>query len=272
MEAIYQPRGAAYEYAKLACNLYRGCLHGCKYCYAPACVRRTPEDFHTTSEVRVDVLNSLEKDARKHARSEPVLFCFTSDAYQPNETGDTRTALQTMVQAGCRFQVLTKGGTRALRDLPLFQAATKRGYEHKGPIAFGTTLLFTNDADRQEWEPNAATVADRIEAIKQFHAAGIRTWVSIEPVIDPAQALSLIPMLSPWVDEWRVGKLNHHPFAKGIDWAGFAPRMLRELQACGRDYLVKDALRPFLPKGSEVTRYAKVEHEVEVSGQQPLFA
>ena len=35
MNAIYEPKGAAREYAELACNLYTGCNHGCLYCYAP---------------------------------------------------------------------------------------------------------------------------------------------------------------------------------------------------------------------------------------------
>jgi DNA repair photolyase len=276
MAAIYEPKGMAREYAPLACNLYKGCLHGCKYCYAPACLRMQPEQFWSTSNLRADVLSSLEREARKHAASRlPVLFCFTSDPYQPNETGDTRTALQMMIRAGCQFQVLTKGGTRAVRDLDCFQAKTLRGEEHRGPCAFGTTLLFTNDADRAEWEPNAAPVEDRIEAIKTFHAAGIRTWVSIEPVIDPTQAVNIVETLSPWVDEWRVGKLNHHKHAKTVDWHDFAANVIRALEDSGRDFMVKDALQPFLPQGAPVRRYATEqisEHARETERQLSLLA
>jgi DNA repair photolyase len=274
MAAIYEPSGMAREYAPLACNLYKGCLHGCKYCYAPACLGMSPEEFWATSTVRLDVLNSLEREARKHAASRlPVLFCFTSDPYQPNETGETRAALQSMIRAGCQFQVLTKGGTRAVRDLDCFQAMTRRGDEHRGPCAFGTTLLFTNDADRREWEPNAASVEDRIDAIKAFHAAGIRTWVSIEPVVDPAQAVDLIGTLSPWADEWRVGKLNHHPHAKTVDWRSFAAKVIRAMEDSGRDFMVKDALKPFLPQGAPVKRYATQRvHEQTEDRQLTLLA
>jgi len=38
MAVIYEPKGMALEYAPLACNLYRGCQHGCRYCYAPNCL------------------------------------------------------------------------------------------------------------------------------------------------------------------------------------------------------------------------------------------
>jgi hypothetical protein len=205
-------------------------------------------EFWAGSVPRKDILQALAKDAPKYAGNpEPVLFCFTCDPYQPNEAEHqtTRKALAIMRDAKCRFQVLTKGGLRATRDIDLFTS---------GGGVFGTTLLFTADADRAEWEPGAASVADRVEAIRRFHDAGVRTWVSIEPVVDPDQALELISVLNPWVDEWRVGKLNHHPHAATVDWHDFARKALAALGESGRDYMVKDALRPFLPPGSPVRR------------------
>ena len=43
IRAIYTPKGPALEYAPLACNLYRGCAHGCLYCYARASSKRSSE-------------------------------------------------------------------------------------------------------------------------------------------------------------------------------------------------------------------------------------
>jgi len=247
MAAIYEPKGMAREYAALACNLYRGCLHGCTYCYAPACLRMASEVFWATSVPRKGILRDLQREALRYAQqSEPVLFCFTSDPYQPNEDGTTGEALRIMAQAGCPFQVLTKGGTRALRDLALF---------HQVGAAFGTTLLFTDDRDRREWEPNAASVDDRVAAIAAFHEAGVRTWVSIEPVIDPDQAVELVGQLAPIVDEFKVGKLNHHQHAATVDWYAFTTRVVAALQASGRDYMLKDALHPYLPKGAPTKRH-----------------
>ena len=256
MAAIYEPKGMAREYAALACNLYRGCMHGCTYCYAPSCLRMEAGEFWAGSVPRKDILQALAKDAPKYAGGpEPVLFCFTSDPYQPNESEHetTRKALTIMRDARCRFQVLTKGGLRATRDIDLFQQA--------GGI-FGTTLLFTEDSDRREWEPGAASVEKRIAALAQFHEAGVRTWISIEPVVYPEQALELIRDLSPWVDEWRVGKLNHHPHAATVDWHDFARKAVEALGESGRDYMIKDALRPFLPPGSPVRHYVsgQVQH------------
>ena len=43
---IYAPRGQAGEYAPLAANMYRGCPHACAYCYCPAVLRMTREEFN----------------------------------------------------------------------------------------------------------------------------------------------------------------------------------------------------------------------------------
>ena len=42
---IYETRGRAREYCELAANLYRGCSHGCIYCYAPSATYKTRENF-----------------------------------------------------------------------------------------------------------------------------------------------------------------------------------------------------------------------------------
>jgi len=252
MRAIYEPTGAAREYAPLAVNLYRGCTHGCLYCYGPAVLRMTPEDFHASGRPRPGILDALRRDAKRRAGSpDPVLLCFTCDPYQPGEAEEeiTRQAITILRECDIPVHILTKGGMRASRDFPLLA----------GPgCAFGTTLCWTDDADRLHWEPGAAPIRDRAEAIKLAHALGIRTWVSLEPVIVPEQAVALIGDLSPWVDEWRVGKLNHHPLAEEIDWGYWTLEMLRALQTSGRDYLIKESLRPYLRPTVEVERTAAV--------------
>jgi DNA repair photolyase len=63
MNVVYEPRGRAREYSGLACNLYRGCTHGCRYCYAPACMRTTGEKWHAIAEPRTDILKLLNVGA-----------------------------------------------------------------------------------------------------------------------------------------------------------------------------------------------------------------
>lgn len=96
MNVVYESRGRAREYSELACNLYRGCTHGCRYCYAPACMRTTEENWHAKAEPRKDILRLLEKDAQRlQGDTRSILFCFLSDPYQPLERTErlTRQAL-----------------------------------------------------------------------------------------------------------------------------------------------------------------------------------
>ena len=56
MKIIYKPRGAAKEYAALALNIYRGCTHGCRYCYGPGSSRMNAADYHAAAIPKIDVV------------------------------------------------------------------------------------------------------------------------------------------------------------------------------------------------------------------------
>jgi DNA repair photolyase len=83
MSIIYEPKGRAKEYCELAANLYRGCGHGCKYCYAPEATRTDREKFYREPQPRKDVISKLSKQLEKNTFNGPVLLCFTCDPYQP---------------------------------------------------------------------------------------------------------------------------------------------------------------------------------------------
>lgn len=261
MIAIYEPRGAAREYAPLACNLYRGCLHGCTYCYAPATLRMRRADFHASSRARPGIIEALRKDAPRYAGGgDYVLLCFTCDPYPPSpaDSSPTREALQILARHDVPVEVLTKAGKRAIRDFDIL-GGMRGAPPNSRRARFGTTLLFTRDEDRAEWEPNSASVEDRVEAIREAHRRGIPTWVSIEPIVIPEQALGLIETLSDVVDEWRVGKLNHHPLAAAIDWAYWSVKLLDAVVASGRRYMIKDALAAHLPQARRTERGSQVK-------------
>ena len=56
----------------------------------------------------------------------------------------------------------------------------------------GVTLSFINDASRREWEPMASSVQSRLRILQKALEMGIYTWVSMEPVIIPDEALDVI--------------------------------------------------------------------------------
>lgn len=235
---IYETKGKAREYRELAANLYTGCDHGCLYCWAPLVLQRNREQFHTDVRVRTDVLKGLAKDAAGYAaagETRQVMLCFTCDPYyaHENEHQTTRQAIQIIHRAGLHVCVLTKGGTRALRDLDLFTPAD----------SFATTLTSLDAGVSRQWEPNAATPDDRLNALASFYNRGIPTWVSLEPVIDPETTKEIIRKSAEFVDEFKVGVLNYHPKAKEIDWRRFGFEVVELLDGLGKKYYLKDDLR-----------------------------
>lgn len=242
MSIIYEPKGAAREYSALACNLYSGCQHGCKYCYVPGTPPWKFNDnarlaFHCSSTPRKDVLRKLAREAAV-LRGDPreILFCFTCDPYQVGRDNSiTSRALDICACDKLKVQILTKGGMCAAPDFPLMAEMGAK---------FATTLLFSKDDERKQWEPNAASVEDRIQAIKLAHSLGVNTWVSVEPVIDPDQALTIIGSLSDHVDFWKIGKINHCPEVETfVDWRKFYRDVSTLLS--GRPHLIKEALRKY---------------------------
>lgn len=241
MNVVYEPKGRAREYAELACNLYRGCTHGCLYCYAPSCMRTTSVKWHAQAEPRPNILENLEKDAIKlRGDSRHVLFCFLSDPYQPLEREErlTRQALGIVTKYRLKSQVLTKGCVDLIQeDLGLMKDARTQ---------LGITLCFTDDTLRQGWEPHASTVEERLTILKTAHKADVFTWVSLEPVIDPSQALEVIRIAHPYVNFWKVGKLNHmKKYEQAVDWRKFLSDVESLLLKLNAKYYIKNDLRSF---------------------------
>jgi DNA repair photolyase len=252
---IYEPKGRAREYSALACNLYRGCSHGCLYCYAPGAQFVSREKWASNVAPRNKIIEQLRLDAQElHGDRRSVLLCFLCDPYQPldDEEKLTRDALQIFGGNNIRAQVLTKGGTRAARDFDLFS---------KHHFIFGSTILFKNDRLRKKWEPHAASIENRVEAVREAHDKGIRTWISLEPVIDPKEALKVIEELHGTVDFWKIGKINHmSEVERQTDWAAFYAEVTKLLFEVGAQYYIKNDLVKFVPpEGRERPRMHAVK-------------
>lgn len=235
MSIIYEPKGEAREYAPLALNIYRGCVHRCRYCYVPGVMKMTREEYHSSPMPKRDLLKRLATDAERFRGNErEILVSFVGDPYQPDNI-ITRETIQILIENDLRFTVLTKGGMRAVKDFDLLGSYNR--------CRFGSTIIFINQPDADKWELNAATIEDRIMAIREAHDRKIRTWVSIEPTIDPDQALELVRQLHPFVDHWKVGKLNYHQPDKRVNWIKFREDVICLLSAIEADYYIKQSLR-----------------------------
>lgn len=241
MKVVYKPKGKAGEYSPLALNLYNGCSNGCKYCYVPRYCKIEREKFKSKIVVRKDVLKNLELDCIElRDNKDPILMCFTSDPYQKieEELLITRQAIQILNRYNQSFQVLTKSGSLAIRDFELY----------KDSDSYAVTLTFDNEEDSRKYEPNADTPAARIRSLEIAKERGLKTWVSLEPVIYPKQSLHLIDLSYQFVDLFKVGKLNgNKKIEDRIDWRKFVMEAIRKIQNYKRAYYIKKDLYIYLP-------------------------
>jgi len=240
---IYEPAGQAGEYAPLAANPYRGCAHACAYCYVPGVLKITRAEFNAGAVARPNFITALRKDARKYQAAgitEQVMLSFTSDPYHPGDTSLTRATLEVLIEHGLGFCTLTKGGTRALRDIDLFRPDRD---------AFAATLTSLDDNFSRKWEPGAALPEDRIRALREFHERGIFTFVSLEPTIDVEVSLEIVRETHAFVDLYKVGRANYLPITKTTDWRDYTLRMIELLAQVGAAHYIKHDLQGFLPEG-----------------------
>ena len=245
MPIIYAPSGRAKEYSPYAANLYTGCSHRCQYCYAPHALQRRAEDYFGVPAPRRDALKLLDQDLQNRRYDKQIMLSFIGDVY--GQTADnnaaTRAALQLLDYYKAPVAVLTKGGERMLRDIDVFREFGPR-------IKAGASLTFLDEAKSRHWEPGAAPPQSRLAALKAMHEAGIRTFASFEPVLEPAESLALIEqtLRDNSVDTYKVGKLNNfRGLDKNIDWPGFLREVIALLRPAGKQIYIKKCLQEFTP-------------------------
>jgi DNA repair photolyase len=237
-QIIYEPQGKAREYAELAANLYWGCDHQCWYCYGPRVLHVTREEF-IHPKIRENALERFHEDCltmRHRGDERRVLLSFITDPYCHFDVEHqiTRRAIEILNECHINHDILSKGGHRAERDLDILNPNLCR---------FATTLVFTEEAYQRRWEPNAASTRARITSLIAAHNAGLSTWVSLEPVIEPSQSLQLISMTCNFVDEYRLGRWNYAKGAAAINWKAYLEQAMALLDSYGVRYMVKSDLR-----------------------------
>lgn len=240
MPFIYKPSGKAYEFAHLALNHYWGCPGGCLYCYGPAFCHTTPERFHGQPYARKGVLEGLAKELPAFSGTDdPILMCFVADPYEDLDIGLelTREVLKLMVANDAPCAILTKQGDRAPRDFDLMSRARS--------ARFGVTLTVNTVAEQLHWEPRCGDYRERLRALVLAHNEGIRTWVSLEPIIHVADTIWFLEQTVGFVDEYKIGKLNYHEHEKTVDWIQARASILEAIKRLGIENkcYIKESLR-----------------------------
>lgn len=239
---IYAPRGQSGVFAGLTANPYRGCGHKCAYCYVPDVLKMSREEFDNGAVPRPDFMKHLINDARKYqlmGSTEQVMLSFTTDPFNPFDRSLTRPTLQAIKDHGMAICTLTKGGSRALEYIDMFRPDRD---------AFASTLTSLDDKFSKLWERGAALPQDRMDTLKKFHDAGIFTWVSCEPVLDVEATLKIIEFTHPFVDFYKIGRVNYIGLTKETDWETFTHRVVDLVQKLQIKHYIKKDLWPYLPE------------------------
>jgi DNA repair photolyase len=165
-------------------NPYRGCSHGCIYCYARpahAYLGRSPGlDFETKLYFKPEAGRLLAAElGRKGYKPGVIHIGGDTDPYQPDEKrlGVTRAVLEMLQRFRHPFSIITKSAL-ILRDLDILGEMGRTGLAR---AAVSITTLDRRLA--RSMEPRAATPERRIEAVRQLSAAGVPTAVMFAPSI-----------------------------------------------------------------------------------------
>ena len=207
-------------------NPYRGCEHGCAYCYA----RPTHAflglsaglDFETKLFVKDGAAELLTHElARKNYQARVVALGANTDAYQPIERQFrvTRSVLEVLERANHPVSIVTKSNL-VLRDLDLLRAlAAKRLVK----VFISVTTLDRTLA--RKLEPRAPTPERRLDAIRQLAEARVPVGVMVAPVI-------------PAVNDSEIEAILTRAAAFGAREAGYVTlRLPLELRDMFREWL-----------------------------------
>jgi DNA repair photolyase len=165
-------------------NPYRGCEHGCIYCFARpthSYLGLSPGlDFESRIYAKINAGELLERELDKPSyQPEPIALGVATDAYQPVERDlrITRRVVEILSERGHPFAAITKSSLIE-RDIDLLAPMAE-----KGQVIVAVTVT-TLDADiARTLEPRAATPPRRLRTIRTLVDAGIPVGVSIAPVI-----------------------------------------------------------------------------------------
>ncbi len=165
-------------------NPYRGCEHGCIYCYARPSHNwlglSSGLDFETRIFAKANARDLLAAELDRIRRPpQPIALGTNTDPYQPIERrlALTRSLLEVLLARRTPVSIVTKSAL-VLRDLDLLSALARAGLVE---VYLSLTTLERTLARRME--PRAAAPGRRLEVLRMLAAAGIPTGVLVAPVI-----------------------------------------------------------------------------------------
>lgn len=165
-------------------NPYRGCTHGCHYCYARRYQTQfglgADDEFASIIFVKVNLVDVLRRELRRPAwQRQYVAIGTATDCYQPIEGRYrlTRGVLEALCEARNPAGVITKG-PMVVRDIDVLQELSR--------TAGCTVYVSVPTVDEQAWralEPGTAHPLQRLRAVRALTDAGVRVGVLMNPIV-----------------------------------------------------------------------------------------
>jgi DNA repair photolyase len=208
-------------------NPYRGCEHGCIYCFARpshAYLDLSPGlDFETRLFYKPNAAQLLEAELRQPGyRCRSLSLGTNTDPYQPLERKlrVTRSILEVLARFRHPVGIVSKGAALIERDLDLLQDLAR---DRLVMVALSITTL---DAElKRSLEPRAASPQARLRLLQRLEQAGIPTMVMVSPVI-------------PFVNDAEIEQILTAAHAAGTRRAGYIPlRLPHEVKDLFREWL-----------------------------------
>lgn len=207
-------------------NPYRGCEHGCSYCYARpshAYVDLSPGiDFETRIFAKTNAAELLRAELSKPGyQCSPISLGANTDPYQPVERklGITREIIRVLHDCHHPFSIVTKSAL-AERDLDLLRPMAARGL-----VKVYLSITTLRPALARRLEPRAAAPARRLQSLQTLSRAGIPTGVMFAPVI-------------PCINDAELEETLEQAAAAGARTAGYVMlRLPHEIKQLFREWL-----------------------------------
>ena len=207
-------------------NPYRGCEHGCVYCFARpshAYLDLSPGlDFETRLYAKTNAAELLRKElARKGYRCAPISLGINTDAYQPIERRWRITRQLLEVFAECRHPVslITKSAL-IQRDLDLLAPMARDGL-----VTVYVSITSLDNRLSSKLEPRAAAPHTRLKTVQALHEAGVPVGTMVAPVI-------------PMITDVEIERILEAAYEHGARAAGYVLlRLPHELKEVWREWL-----------------------------------
>ena len=207
-------------------NPYRGCEHGCVYCFARpshAYLDLSPGlDFETKLFAKTNAADLLRAELAKPGYvPAPIALGINTDGWQPIERrhGISRACLEVLLEARHPLSIVTKGSA-LLRDLDLLAELAKHGL-----VSVFVSITSLDNTLSSKLEPRAAAPHMRLKMLSALRDAGVPTGVLVAPVI-------------PMITDMQLEQILEAAHDAGAQSAGYVLlRLPHELKEIWREWL-----------------------------------